>query len=284
MDTTPHHRGFGHNEFHLNPHFLHQVIQRINWCRWIMLNVVKRSPQFLKTTITRNYPLLRTPQIARISRMPLLTISQSLNDSVKKHSIVPEVVDEFESQGLLSIEYPTGSQVSLGNTLTVADTQETPKVQFTLNPTAGKDGKEFSISNKDKFLLVLTDPDAPSNTDHKWSEYAHWIVGDLSLNVPSEAKTEQEEVEFISTILDVSKGTEILKYEGPGPPPKTGKHRYVFLLYKQDPEVEKYDVPLGRPNWGTGVPSSGVRDYIEKHGGKLQLLSVNFFFAQNVEQ
>lgn len=245
-----------------------------------MLNVLRRSPQFIKSSIaSRSTQLSRAPlSSSRSTRMPLLTITQSLNDSVKKHGIVPEVVDEFESQGLLSIEYPNGSQVSLGNTLTVANTQEIPKIQFILNSS-----KEFSVSNKDKFLLVLTDPDAPSNKDHKWSEYAHWIVSDLTLNVPSE-DAKPDEVEFISTVLDVSKSTEILKYEGPGPPPKTGKHRYVFLLYKQDPEVAKYDVPLGRPTWGTGTPSSGVRDYIQKHGGKLQLLSVNFFFAQSEEQ
>lgn len=204
----------------------------------------------------------------------LLTISQSLDESYSKHKIVPEVIDKFDTQGLLTIEYQGKHQVALGNTLKVADTQEKPAIQFTLNSPGHE--KELQIEKDDKFTLVLTDPDAPSNSDHKWSEYAHWIVTDLPLN-----PTKGDEGE-LSTLLDYSKGSEILSYVGPGPPPNTGKHRYVFLLYKQDP-LATFAAPPDRPTWGTGVVSSGVRDWIKKHGGKSQLLGVNFFYAQNEE-
>jgi phosphatidylethanolamine-binding protein (PEBP) family uncharacterized protein len=92
-----------------------------------------------------------------------------------------------------------------------------------------------------------------------------------------------KDAESLSTILDYKKGKEILPYMGPAPPEGTGKHRYVFLLYKQDPAA-LLTAPKDRPNWGTGVPSSGVRDWIKKNGGKLQLLGVNFFYAQNEKQ
>lgn len=214
------------------------------------------------------------------SRM-LITISQSLDESYTKHKIIPEVVDKFDTQGLLTIEYNQNDQVALGNTLSVKNTQNKPSVQFTLN--SPNQELELEISKDDRFTLVLTDPDAPSNTDHKWSEYAHWIVTDLSLNTNGGAKS-SEDNESLSTILDFSKGKELLSYQGPAPPPKTGKHRYVFLLYKQDPKVKEIPVPKDRPNWGTGIPSSGVRDWIKSHSNDARLLGVNFFYAQNEVQ
>ncbi|XXZ98199.1 carboxypeptidase Y inhibitor [Meyerozyma guilliermondii] len=207
--------------------------------------------------------------------MTLVTISQSLDEAYVKHKIIPDVVDKFDTEGLLTIEYNGKDQVALGNTLKVAETQERPTIQFTLNSSGQEE--EMSVADKDRFTLILTDPDAPSNTDHKWSEYAHWIVTDLPLNATG------KDAESLSTILDYKKGKEILPYVGPAPPEGTGKHRYVFLLYKQDPAAS-LAAPKDRPNWGTGVPSSGVRDWIKKNGGKSQLLGVNFFYAQNEKQ
>lgn len=212
---------------------------------------------------------------SRVSAMTLVTISQSLDEAYVKHKIIPDVVDKFDTEGLLTIEYNGKDQVALGNTLKVAETQEKPTIQFTLNSLGQEE--ELLVAEQDRFTLVLTDPDAPSNTDHKWSEYAHWIVTDLPLNATG------KDAESLSTILDYKKGKEILPYVGPAPPEGTGKHRYVFLLYKQDPAA-LLTAPKDRPNWGTGVPSSGVRDWIKKNGGKLQLLGVNFFYAQNEKQ
>lgn len=231
-------------------------------------------------TQTRSLPIKRTPALrSPISlfertnqRMPLVTISQSLDEAYTKHKVVPDVVDPFSSQGLLTIEYSPEEQVALGNTLKVERTQHAPKIQFTIN-SSGQEN-QLEVSEEDKFLLVLTDPDAPSNSDHKWSEFAHWIVSDLPLNV-----TKSDSESSLSTVLDYTKGKEILSYVGPAPPPKSGKHRYVFLLFKQDPSAT-YEEPKGRPNWGTGVPSSGVRDWIKKVAPNLKLLGVNFFYAQ----
>lgn len=244
--------------------------------RWRMFRAFRTPIVKLATPLSTSLLAKRPLPLHRQFKMTLLTISQSLDEAYTKHKIVPEVVDKFETQGLLTIEYNESDHVALGNTLRVDKTQEAPKIQFTLNSPGQT---ELSISEQDKFTLVLTDPDAPSNTDHKWSEYAHWIITDLSLN----ANSNKSDQDSLSTILDYSKGNEILPYVGPGPPPKTGKHRYVFLLYKQDPAVT-LTAPLDRPTWGTGVAGSGVRDWIKKHGGNQQLLGVNFFYAQNEQQ
>lgn len=250
-------------------------------------NSIKHSNNqlsFIKSNLRSTCALKSFNSINLQSKMNLLTISQSLDESYNKHKIIPDVVDKFDTQGLLTIEYNENDQVALGNTLKVENTQHKPTIQFTLNSPGLE--KELEISKDDRFTLVLTDPDAPSNKDHKWSEYAHWIVTDLPLNENSESASSNAEgkEDSLSTILDYTKGKEILSYVGPAPPPKTGKHRYVFLLYKQDPKVYLLPAPPDRPNWGTGIPSSGVKDWIKKHGGKLQLLGINFFYAQNDDQ
>lgn len=256
---------------------------------------IVNSIKHLPTSLSRNSTNIRLTSIYSLlykknpnnfqSRMNLLTISQSLDESYTKHKIIPEVVDKFDTQGLLTIEYNENDQVALGNTLKASNTQDKPLIQFTLNSPGGE--KELEISHDDKFTLVLTDPDAPSNKDHKWSEYAHWIITDLPLNPNSNeissSKNNEGNDESLSTLLDYTKGNEILEYQGPAPPPKTGKHRYVFLLYKQDPKV-KLNPPKDRPNWGTGIPSSGVRDWIKNNGGNAKLLGINFFYAQNEVQ
>lgn len=208
--------------------------------------------------------------------MNLMTISQSLDEAYNKHAIIPDVIDKFDTQGLLTIEYSKDHHVTMGNTLKVADTQHEPAIQFTLN--LPNQEQELQVESEDRFTLVLTDPDAPKRGDKTWSEFAHWIVADLPLN-PNNASLK----ELLSTILDFSKGRTLLPYVGPAPPEKTGKHRYVFLLYKQDPKANLVS-PSDRPNWGTQVPGSGVRDWIKKHGGNSKLLGVNFFFAQNEVQ
>lgn len=207
--------------------------------------------------------------------MNLMTISQLLAEAYQKHKIVPDVAEKFEPHGLLTIEYSPECLVTLGNTLKVKDTQKSPKIQFTLN--SPNQEQELQVEKEDRFMLVLTDPDAPSNSDHKWSEYCHWIATDLHLN------TNNATEDNLLTILDLSVANHIVPYEGPAPPEKTGKHRYVFLLYKQDPNA-KFTPPSGRPTWGTDVAGSGVREWIKETGGKSQLLGVNFFYAQNEVQ
>ncbi|GMF95698.1 unnamed protein product [[Candida] boidinii] len=76
-------------------------------------------------------------------------------------------------------------------------------------------------------------------------------------------------------------GVDLIPYMGPGPPEKTGDHRYVFLLFKQKPGVEP-EAPIDRPCWGTSIPGYGIAEYSKRYG--LELLAVNFFYAHNTVQ
>lgn len=67
-----------------------------------------------------------------------------------------------------------------------------------------------------------------------------------------------------ATSIDVSKGSQIVDYMGPAPPPKTGKHRYVFLLYKSG-NGDHIEGPSDRKRWGNDESREGVRKWAKKY-------------------
>lgn len=118
-------------------------------------------------------------------------------------------------------------------------TQEVPKFSNILS----------NLANDPTCTLVYTDSDAlgvvaPPDIS------VRYIVTDLKLD-PSYFCEPQT--------LDISKGTELLSYVGPGPSPKSGFHRYVFILF----ECATTKTPNDRPNWGLGMPGAGVREQLE---------------------
>ncbi|KAA8909026.1 phosphatidylethanolamine-binding protein [Sphaerosporella brunnea] len=197
--------------------------------------------------------------------MSLGTINQSLRESLKHHEIIPDVIDDFTPTALLSVEYPASNvQVSLGNTISPSDAQEVPKIRIT------PDEHDDAV-----FTVVMTDPDAPSREDPKWSEFCHWIVTGLKPDTASASDPSTPRS------VDTSKGHELIGYMGPAPPPKTGKHRYVILLYK-DGNTTKMKGPPERKKWGNHDYRRGARQWAEKYD--LKLVGANFFFAQNKSQ
>ncbi len=82
--------------------------------------------------------------------------------------------------------------------LSVSETQVEPEIKLNVNPSK-------------LYTLVLYDPDAVLGT------YIHWIKVNITNN-------------------DMKTGNIIIPYKGPAPPPRTGKHRYIFNLYEQNGE------------------------------------------------
>lgn len=79
---------------------------------------------------------------------------------------------------------------------------------------------------------------------------------------------------------------------------ETGKHRYVFLLYRHGPGTKDITGPSdNRKNWGTEKPRHGARKWADEHNltlvGMVGWLShniyanvmvvsgANFFFSEN---
>lgn len=239
------------------------------------------------------------------SMMGLVTISDSIKDALYKSEVIPTVIHDvtFVPKGFLMIQYKdSDKEVTMGNTLKPEDTQSKPEIHFTLNLTdigsenngnenANGSDNSIHVSKDDRFTLVLTDPDAPTKGDEKWSEYCHYIVKDIKLNEfgiePDTTKdnsgSKNSLDSFGEQLTTVNlQGVDVVPYLGPAPPPKTGLHRYVFLLYKQQRAGStpvELSVPSERACWGSGIPGEGAAEYAKKNS--LELYAVNFFYAKN---
>jgi phosphatidylethanolamine-binding protein (PEBP) family uncharacterized protein len=75
--------------------------------------------------------------------------------------------------------------------------------------------------------------------------------------------------------------TELVEYKPPGPPPKTGKHRYVMLLLQG--ENEHLKAPDDRKHWGfEGSGRRGAAKWIKREG--LSVVGGTFWYEENEEQ
>lgn len=77
-----------------------------------------------------------------------------------------------------------------------------------VNKTQVKPKIALNVDSSKTYLLIMYDPDAFGGT------HVHWIVNNINDN-------------------DINTGVNMIDYKGPAPPPKTGKHRYIFELYEQ---------------------------------------------------
>jgi phosphatidylethanolamine-binding protein (PEBP) family uncharacterized protein len=91
--------------------------------------------------------------------------------------------------------------------LTPTETNKQPIVKFTCNDNG----------NNNLYSLIMYDPDSIHGT------YIHWAI----INIPNN---------------DIKNGDILLPYKGPSPPFNTGKHRYIFNLYKQSNKIEKLQI------------------------------------------
>lgn len=142
---------------------------------------------------------------------------------------------------------------------------------------------------QNNLVIALTDPDAPSRDDPKWSEMCHWIAIGASIKLvpPFLASTsinDEEHPDCASASVATYALKDVMPYKPPGPPPSTGKHRYVFVAYApKNGTAEPLDLisPGDRQHWGRGK-DGGVREWADDMG--LVPLGANFVYAQSAEQ
>jgi phosphatidylethanolamine-binding protein (PEBP) family uncharacterized protein len=87
------------------------------------------------------------------------------------------------------------------------------------------------------YTLMMVDADAPAPTTPKYRSWLHWLV----INIPGN---------------DVTRGEEVESYTHPEP--SHGKHRYLFLVFKQ-----KNRVSARRPAKRQGFQ---VKEWAMQHG------------------
>lgn len=63
---------------------------------------------------------------------------------------------------------------------------------------------------------------------------------------------------------DISKGEVLSDYVGSGPPPSTGLHRYVFLIYKQSGKLS-FDEPRLTNTSGDNRGCFKIQKFVEKY-------------------
>lgn len=195
---------------------------------------------------------------------PSIDAASAVHDALKHSSIIFDVLNDFEPSYSLSVSYPGSHEsVRLGNDIPVASVSSRPA--FELHPTYAEANSSGS-SNK-TFTVILTDPDAKSRDNPKWSEMCHWILTNVTAPIRSD-----------TTVLATS---ELIEYLPPSPPPKTGKHRYVFVLLEGSGE-HALSPPKARKHWGYGQVRHGVRDWAQENG--LSVVGANFFYAQHAKQ
>ncbi|CDJ61102.1 phosphatidylethanolamine-binding protein, putative [Eimeria maxima] len=113
--------------------------------------------------------------------------------ALERSRIVPDVIT-------LKVSFD-GHTAGWGSEVAVHQTQNPPVVLISSKP-----------STNTRFVLALTDPDAPSSDDPVYREWAHWVA--ISSTNRFDASSDSP-----------------LPYRPPTPPKGTGLHRYVLLLF-----------------------------------------------------
>lgn len=188
------------------------------------------------------------------------------------------VVDDFLPSLTLSVDWSKKS-ADLGNTVKPKHVQNQPSI--TLHDDTSP---ETLASTNMTYVITLTDPDAPSRDNPEWSEMCHWIAANVSV---SQKTVSILPVPFFETAEyeRSSSPDDVVEYKPPGPPPKTGKHRYVFLVFapKNGTTEPLYlSKPKDRQHWGTGEEGGGVRDWAKEN--ELVPVAANFIYSQNKKQ
>lgn len=213
------------------------------------------------------------------------------------------VVDDFLPSLTLSVSWSKEYYAKLGNTLEPENLQSQPSITLH-DAISGAPASHVSTrkSNEMTYIITLTDPDAPSRDNPTSSEWCHWIAANVSLSTSQEPSAHdqnmghgEEEVEEMLSILPFpsnnlmpmmrSSPDTLISYMPPSPPPKTGKHRYVFVVFAPrngTSEPLHLSRPKERQHWGTGRERSGVRDWATSNG--LVAVGANFIYAENKRQ
>ncbi|CAJ0579065.1 unnamed protein product, partial [Mesorhabditis spiculigera] len=173
-------------------------------------------------------------------------MTNDISAKFQEHEVVPRVIDAAPAKEL-QVSYDSGVKAELGNVLTPTQVQNPPQVSWEAEADA-------------LYTLLLTDPDAPSRKEGKL-EWHHWLVA----NIPGNK---------------VSEGEVLSAYVGAGPPPNTGLHRYVFLLWKQPGKLS--DAEHGHLTNTSPAKRDGfeARAFAKKHNLG-QPIAGNFFQAEH---
>ena len=105
-----------------------------------------------------------------------------------------------------------------------------------------------SPTGTESFVLIVTDPDAPSG------DFTHWVVYDIPATINEVSEAASERGTLPKQALEGRNDFGKIGYGGPCPPPGNG-HRYVFTVYA-------LGTRLNRP---PGASRSQIEQAMQKH-------------------
>lgn len=161
-----------------------------------------------------------------------------------------QVIDEFLPSFLVDAEWSSSNYAHLGNTLKPKKLQDAPSL--TLTSPGSSSGESCHALTNMTYTVTITDPDAPSRDDPKWSEFCHWIATGLSVSADVEGGSTST-CSSAPLTLSLANLDEVMPYYPPGPPEKTGKHRYIFLVFTPEngtTDALNLSKPGDRKHWG----------------------------------
>lgn len=138
----------------------------------------------------------------------------------------------------------------LGSTLSPSLLQDPPSELLLLNP-----HDETLVLEDDEqpanLVVAMTDPDAPSPSKPKNSNFCHWLYY-------THKKRKSGRIVM----------KELVKYMPPAPPRGTGKHRYliVVMVPKNGSQKKlKLGKPASRKRWGYKHKREGLREWMTEN-------------------
>lgn len=234
---------------------------------------VQVQPSLVSKVLTGTRNRLKEAEIIPTGSYTLaaskLTCSGTQVDSRVLNKALLQVIDEFLPSFLVDAEWSSSNYAHLGNTLKPKKLQDAPSLTLT-SPGSSSGGEACHALTNTTYTVIITDPDAPSRDDPKWSEFCHWIATGLPVSTETEGSAGTT-CSGAPLTVSLTSLDEVMPYYPPGPPEKTGKHRYVFLVFT--PENGTTDAlhlskPGDRKHWGYEYEGErvGVRTWAKENG------------------
>lgn len=137
---------------------------------------------------------------------------------------IPTAVAKFE---ITSTAFENGAEIP------VKYTQDDSRGGANVSPPLAWKGAPAGTKS---FMIICTDPDAPSPANPDPNPFVHWII----LNIPGATQyllSGVPSLEQLSTpfgAVQAANGFDDIGYSGPMPPAGSGKHRYIFTIVAMD--------------------------------------------------
>ena len=130
--------------------------------------------------------------------------------------LVPGLVPSFNPSAVMTVTFPGVGNISPGQNLSVQQVATAPNVSIT--------PANSSVPTTGNFTLLMVDS-IPFGANDSSNRVLHWLTNSATLQSDSSGCP--------SLNVSTDGGLVVANYHSPSPPPGTGLHHYVILLFPQ---------------------------------------------------